>query len=479
MIVEFKVKAKSFWKSYKNIFCPTFKPQTPEEKIKWKSKKDEYIGFLTFIPLIYFFDLCEFIFGSLQILELISFTIINAILLYCVKRDKLEFLKIIFCIVSSTVGFFGSTNDFAYILGVIVYLAVLPSVSLMLTRCIIKSMIIYCINLIEALIIFRPLIDKILAFFPGDLRSKIVIPFISISFSLGLLIMIVCWILLDSRKRMLIKLIKEKTEVEGLNKILINKNKELQEFADKRYCLLLSVSHEVRNPLNIISGTTDLALMDNPSQSMLIYLETIKISSELMTYLINNLLDYSKIDKYELTLCPSPISTNKLMENLWNISKNLIKKRNLFGKMFVSKNMPKKINIDEKRLMQIVYNLVGNASKFTNDGYISIICTWINKNNATQDMTEPTNEDAFRSHLNEKSSIQKPKLSGDKLELSKYLTDDSKDLNDSIGDSISLNSDSDDKLPTMFKDYFIQRVPKTLHYKILFDNYKMLRNRNY
>ena len=45
MIVEFKTKGKSFWKSYKNTFCLTFKSQTPEEKIKWKSKKEQYIGF--------------------------------------------------------------------------------------------------------------------------------------------------------------------------------------------------------------------------------------------------------------------------------------------------------------------------------------------------------------------------------------------------------------------------------------------------
>ena len=465
-------KTKSFWKLYKNTFFPKFTSQRAEEKIHWKLQKEEYIGFLAFIKLIYIYDLSEFIFGTMGYLEIISFTIANIILLYCVKRGKLQFLKILFCIICCGIGYFWTMNNPSHILGGIVLLALAPSLCLILTRSIIKSMIVYCINLLEAFIFFLPLMGKILAFHPNDPRSKIMIPFISANFANGLIMVIVCWILFNSRKKMIMKLIEQKKDVEHLNTTLIKKNKELENFAEKRYNLLLSVSHEVRNPLNVISGTTDLALMDDPNPKILAHLNTIKISSELMLYLINNLLDYSKLDKYDLIICSSRILTTKFMEDIWNISKVLIKKKNLFGQMFVSKNMPRHINIDEKRILQIIYNLVGNASKFTTNGYISIICTWININKMTKSMALPTSEDEFRSYLNEKSGIQKSKSYMNLRKLSSdYMLVCLKDASEDITN----NSIEDNRIFEGFQDYFLPKVPKTLSYKKLFDNYNILK----
>ena len=474
MIVDFKTKAKSFWKLYMNTFCPKFNPQTPEQKIYCKLKKEEYIVILGFIMGFYIIDLLEFIFGSLGFFELIAFTLMDGFLLLCARRGKLEFIKIFFCIISSTIEYFCVVNDMTYILSAIVFLAILPSISFILTRSLKKSMIVYSINLMQSVIIFKPLIEEILDTELDYLKSKMLIPFISISFSLGLLMIIIYWILFNSRRKMVATLIAQKRNGEFLNGILTERNQELKDFADKRYNLLLSVSHEVRNPLNIISGTTELALIDETSPSVVVSLETIKTSSDLMTYFINNLLDYSKLDKYELFLCPNTILITKLMEDIWNSSKILIKKKGLFGQMFVSKNMPKRIKIDEKRIMQIIYNLVGNSSKFTIEGYIGIICTWINKNDITKNMTNPTNEDAFRSYLNEKSKILKPKLvENTLLEISKShcMLECSGFSKEEFYTGLSRQRST---LSAKFGEYFIQKVPKTLDYKKLFDKYDIL-----
>ena len=141
--------------------------------------------------------------------------------------------------------------------------------------------------------------------------------------------------------------------------------------------------------------------------------------------------------------------------------------------MFVSKNMPEKINIDEMRLMQVIYNLVGNASKFTNSGSIGIIFSWINENNITQDMILPSNEDAFRSHLSEKSKNYKSKLIKNKLGIYKsnymleYLEYSKQELFTGFPRPQST-------FPVSFEQYFMQKLPKTLSYKKLFDNYNIL-----
>jgi two-component system CheB/CheR fusion protein len=135
---------------------------------------------------------------------------------------------------------------------------------------------------------------------------------------------------------------------------------------------LANVSHEVRTPLNAIIGFSDLLKyqINNPTQVR--YLDTIINSSNLLLQIINDILDLSEVEagkfkiKYQVINLPDYITEIERMFSRQVFDKNIT----LMSE--IAENFPEKIEFDPTRLRQILFNLVGNAIKFTEQGYIKI-----------------------------------------------------------------------------------------------------------
>lgn len=139
---------------------------------------------------------------------------------------------------------------------------------------------------------------------------------------------------------------------------------------------LANMSHEIRTPMNAILGFTDLVISGdiNPEESVK-YLKLIRNSGETLLNLINDIIDFSKIQTGQLSLRPETFDLNILLDNITMVASALIIRYNKKIKIVVKKGSANDsflIIADPFRLEQVLYNLVNNAIKFTEAGEISI-----------------------------------------------------------------------------------------------------------
>jgi CheY-like chemotaxis protein/HPt (histidine-containing phosphotransfer) domain-containing protein/two-component sensor histidine kinase len=142
---------------------------------------------------------------------------------------------------------------------------------------------------------------------------------------------------------------------------------------------LANMSHEIRTPLNGIIGLNKLALQSNPSSKIKEFLEKAEISSVALLNVINDILDYSKIEANKLTLEKTNFEFDKLLLNVTNLFDYQAHQKGIDLHIDYDNKIPKLLQGDPLRITQIFNNLVGNAVKFTNTGYIEIKTTLIEK----------------------------------------------------------------------------------------------------
>lgn len=142
---------------------------------------------------------------------------------------------------------------------------------------------------------------------------------------------------------------------------------------------LASMSHEIRTPLNGIIGLNKLALESNPNNRIKEFLLKADISSMALLNVINDILDYSKIEANKLIFEKRSFEFDKLILNVTNLFDYQAHEKQIDLHINYDHNIPKILLGDPHRITQILNNLVGNAVKFTKTGQIEIKTTLIKK----------------------------------------------------------------------------------------------------
>lgn len=135
---------------------------------------------------------------------------------------------------------------------------------------------------------------------------------------------------------------------------------------------LANMSHEIRTPMNAILGFTDVLNSYLTDQKQKNYLMAIKAAGKNLLTLINDILDLSKIEAGRMELNYEPIDLYSFMNEIKNIFAMRVSEKNLDFYIDIDEELPKSLLIDEVRLRQILFNLIGNAVKFTETGYIKL-----------------------------------------------------------------------------------------------------------
>ncbi len=135
---------------------------------------------------------------------------------------------------------------------------------------------------------------------------------------------------------------------------------------------LANMSHEIRTPMNAILGFADLLQSVVIEERPRFYLDTIAASGKTLLRLINDILDLSKIEAGKLELYYEPVNLRSLIQEILHIFQPTASDKKLNLRSHISETVPTAIYIDQIRLRQILFNVVGNALKFTEQGYIEI-----------------------------------------------------------------------------------------------------------
>ena len=135
---------------------------------------------------------------------------------------------------------------------------------------------------------------------------------------------------------------------------------------------LATVSHEIRTPMNAIVGLSHLAMDRSRDQIVNEYLQKIQHSSRRLLGIINDILDYSKIEAGKMTIERQTMSIKQILEETTELFVHRIRQKGLLMHVVLDPSLPPYVTGDPLRLRQILMNLISNALKFTQNGGIAV-----------------------------------------------------------------------------------------------------------
>ena len=161
---------------------------------------------------------------------------------------------------------------------------------------------------------------------------------------------------------------KSKAEEQKQKQLLMTAAEEANAANKAKSAFLLSISHDIRTPMNAIIGFTNIALHQNTVSDIYDSLEKVQKSSNHLLSLLNDVLDFTRIESGKVTISPEPVDITQLTDNVQAIMNGLLYNRDL--KFEVHREIPKNLYVlaDVVRIREVLVNLLGNAVKFTNDG---------------------------------------------------------------------------------------------------------------
>lgn len=138
---------------------------------------------------------------------------------------------------------------------------------------------------------------------------------------------------------------------------------------------LANMSHEIRTPMNAILGFTELLDEQVKEPRLKSFIKTIQSAGNTLLMLINDILDLSKIEAGKLQIVKSAVDPHQLFDEITNMFVLQVRNKDLALQLHIDDKLPPGLLLDATRLRQVLFNLLGNAVKFTDEGYVRLSVT--------------------------------------------------------------------------------------------------------
>ncbi len=183
---------------------------------------------------------------------------------------------------------------------------------------------------------------------------------------------------------------------------------------------LSNMSHELRTPLNAVTGFSELltTMVSDPRQKS--YLEAIKTSGRNLLTLINDILDLSKIEAGKIAITYAPVKLETIFMEIQQIFKIKCEVKKLTFLTHLSTDLPDWLYLDEIRIRQILFNLVGNAVKFTQTGGVTLSAGFMGKERGKGRLTISVEDTGIGISKEEQDNVFKAFEQADKHDTAKY-----------------------------------------------------------
>ena len=158
------------------------------------------------------------------------------------------------------------------------------------------------------------------------------------------------------------------------DKVAVESMRHLMEAADAaneaKSTFLANMSHEIRTPLNAIIGMSELSEREVSESVIREYNGQIKAAGKMLLEIVNDVLDFSKAESNKLELVPVEFDTAEFLDGIINVMNSRIGDKPIDFFVDIDPGIPKTLYGDDVHIRQIIMNLLSNAEKYTNSGYI-------------------------------------------------------------------------------------------------------------